>query len=233
MKAAALIPAAGKGTRMQRGMSKLLIPLCGIPLIIHTLSVFEKNALIDSIVVATPPGASEEFQDLLRAHGIRKVTKLVAGGSERQHSVFNMLKAMVDDPPDLVVIHDGARPFLSQADLTRVLNIPERCDGIVLGVLLKDTIKRVDGEQVITDTPRREEFCLAHTPQVFSFNKICTAHKKAREEGWAATDDAGLVEHYGGRVKVLFGSPLNFKITTEEDLLLAEMLLKAMGDGFR
>jgi len=219
----ALIPAAGKGTRMDHPQNKLLLPLGSIPVIIHTLRVFQNAASIDGIIMAVNVDMIGFYETLCADYGITTVKKIVEGGYERQDSVRAMLREAGE--PHKVAIHDGARPFLSAAHLDAVLSIPDGYEGTVLGVPLNDTLKIVDDEGLITRTPDRRLFWLAQTPQVFHFQVLREACEKAHKEALKVTDDAALIEHYGGRVKMIQGSGRNIKITTPEDLLIGETFL--------
>jgi len=221
---AALIPAAGKGARMGETVNKLLIPLMGVPLIIRTLRIFEYHQGVDAALLAVPAEEVDFFLELVHSHRLSKVTQIVAGGRDRQESVYHLLK--VSAPYDLVAIHDGARPFLTGDALSSVLVIPDGCDGVVLGTPLKDTIKRIDSEGIIIDTPTRSEYCAVQTPQVFLRSRLLEAHERALREGLRGTDDSSLLERYGGIIRIVQGSYDNIKITTKEDILIGEAILR-------
>jgi 2-C-methyl-D-erythritol 4-phosphate cytidylyltransferase len=221
---AALIPAAGAGKRMHSTKNKLLLLIEDRPIIIRTLEIFNRNPHISQIIVATGRDEREIFEDLVRACRLEKVAHIIAGGAERQDSVYNMLQAA--HSPDMVAVHDGARPLLDDYDLERTLEIPEGFQGVVLGVPLKDTIKKVDTDHVVLDTPRREEFWMAQTPQVFHYHALLDAHARARDSHLITTDDASLVEHCGGRIKMVAAQSENIKITTGEDIFIAEAILR-------
>lgn len=224
MSVAALIPAAGRGARMGETENKLLMLLMGVPVIAHTLRIFERHGAIDAVILAAPENEKASFRELVGSYGLIKVKDVITGGRDRQESVYNLLRASA--AYDKVAIHDGARPFLTDDALSSVLSIPDGCDGAILGTPLKDTIKRVDSEGVITDTPRRSEYFAVQTPQVFLRSRILEAHEKALSEGYRGTDDSGLLERYGGRIAVIQGPCDNIKITTREDLLIGEAILR-------
>jgi len=226
-KSYALIPAAGMGKRMGASINKQYLELDGLPIVARTISIFERSPLIEAIYLVIP---AEEIpycrEHVVAACGFRKVVEIVPGGRERQNSVMNGLNAMrghlADD--DVVLIHDGVRPLITHRLLSESIDIARNCDGAVVAVPAKDTIKTVrDG--VIVDTPARDLLWQAQTPQSFRFETIYNAHRAAEREGFMGTDDASLVERRGGVVKVVRGEYKNIKITTPEDLVLAEAFL--------
>jgi 2-C-methyl-D-erythritol 4-phosphate cytidylyltransferase len=222
MKSGAIIVAAGEGRRM-RGKEKLFYPLGGSPLLVLTLKAFQRHPGIDAIVLVGGERVRKEFGEKWKeGYGFSKVIAAVAGGPLRQDSVYNGLRAF-PSPPDLVLIHDGDRPFIPRSVISAVLK-EAALGGALAAVAVKDTVKRVDGEGVIVDTPNRRELRLAQTPQGFPFPLILAAHERARREGWEVTDDASLAERAGVRVRVVEGSYDNIKVTTPEDLALAELI---------
>ena len=205
------------------GREKLFHRLGGDPLLAVTIRAFQDHPGIEGIILVAGDRVRERFQEELRErYGFHKVIAVVGGGPRRQDSVYRGLKAF-DPPPELVLIHDGDRPFVTGAVISAVLAAAPG-GGAISAVAVKDTVKRVDGEGVITDTPRRRELRLAQTPQGFPFPVILAAHAKARGEGREATDDAALAEWMGLRVRTISGSYDNIKVTTPEDLLLAEAI---------
>ncbi|WP_026841116.1 2-C-methyl-D-erythritol 4-phosphate cytidylyltransferase [Citrifermentans bremense] len=226
----ALIPAAGMGKRMGAGSNKQYLLLDGMPILARTVAAFEAAPFIDGIYLVSPeqeiPFCRSEVVD---RYGFSKVRAIVPGGAERQHSVWNGLDAMAgaaDD--DLVLIHDGVRPFVSQEMLEAAADAARAHGASVVAVPVKDTVKVVKGG-VIAETPPREELWLAQTPQAFRYGLIRDAHARAKAEGYLGTDDASLVEHQGGEVRIVTGDYRNIKITTPEDLVLAEAFLKGKG----
>ncbi len=209
---------------MQGVANKIKVPLLDRPLIVHTLAPFVRESSVAAIVLVV---AAEEVADMRRivaASGIDKVVAIIAGGATRQESVRLGLASL---PPecDLVAIHDGARPCLSQASLCSVVEAAHKTGAALLAVSVKDTVKRVRcGVEV--DTPDRSELFLAQTPQVFRRDWIEGAHAQAREQGLQATDDAALVTACGHKVAAVLGDYRNIKVTTPEDLPLAELFLR-------
>jgi len=232
-KAFALIPAAGMGKRMGAAINKQYLRLGGLPILAHTLSVFENSPEITGVCLVSPADEISFCREqVVEACGFKKVIEIVPGGRERQHSVVNGLRALQryasDD--DVVVIHDGVRPFISPELLQESIAVARCNDGALVAVPAKDTIKTVRNGFVI-DTPERETLWQAQTPQAFRFGVICEAHQSAEEAGFIGTDDASLVERRNGQVRIVRGDYCNIKITTPEDLILAEAFLTASRQG--
>ncbi len=233
-KSIALIPAAGMGKRMGASINKQYLRLNGLPILAHTISVFERSALIDSIYLVIPADEIPYCREhVVEAGGFRKVAAIVAGGAERQHSVMNGLKAIrgnaADD--DVILIHDGVRPFLTETMLRESITAAQEHDGALVAVPAKDTIKIV-ADGVVIDTPPRETLWQAQTPQSFRFSVIFAAHQAAEREGFIGTDDASLIERSGGKIRIVAGDYRNIKITTPEDLTLAEAFMAGRGKGY-
>lgn len=223
----ALVPAAGMGKRMGAGSNKQYLLLDGMPILAHTLRVFQEAPFIDGIYVVSPqPEIPFCRSEVVERYGISKVRAVVAGGSERQHSVMNGLKAMDEaGDDDLVLIHDGVRPFVPAEVLQNAAAAADEFGGAVVAVPSKDTIK-VARDGVIAATPPREELWLAQTPQAFRYGLIREAYAAAAAEGFLGTDDASLMERQGLPVRVVMGDYRNIKITTPEDMVLARAFLQ-------
>ena len=206
------------------GGNKLLLSLRGAPILVHTVRCFHDYAPVREIVVSAPPGQEEEYRRLFRSQGLDRVSQVVTGGQERQDSIYQALLALDLQPLDLVAIHDGARPLLSQDLLHRLCQGVEGWDGVIPGVPVKDTIKRVDPSGLVLETLVRSELVAVQTPQLFQAEVLLAAYREALRKGQVGTDDASLVEGAGGRVRVLEGDYRNLKVTTAEDLALAESL---------
>jgi 2-C-methyl-D-erythritol 4-phosphate cytidylyltransferase len=216
-----VIPAAGQGKRMKAGMNKLLIELRNQPVIIHTLQTFEQDDWCEGIIVAVNEAEQEQFHELFKKFGIKKVKAVVIGGAERQHSVYNGLKAVKGN---LVLVHDGARPFIGMETIHELVKEAKEHGAAVPAVPMKDTVKK--GLQgFVEETVERSSLWAVQTPQAFRVSLILEAHEQAKAEGYMATDDASLVEWIGGRVKMVEGDYRNIKLTTPEDLLFAEAIL--------
>ncbi len=226
MKVIVLIPAAGIGKRMQAGVNKQYLQLGGMPIVGRTISLFQDAPCIDDIYVITPEQEIPYCRtEVVERYGFTKVRGIVPGGRERQHSVLNGLRAIDGTEEDAVIlIHDGVRPFINQHILEHAVTTAREYDGALVAVPAKDTVKVVV-EGIVRDTPPRESIWLAQTPQAFRYGVIRAAHEMADAEGFLGTDDASLVERMGREVHIVLGDYRNIKITTPEDLLLAEAFL--------
>ena len=215
----AVVPAAGSGARMGARRPKQFLRVGGVPLLVQTLRVLGRAPMVGGIVVAAPPDEVEWTRALLRRHRVPRVLAVVAGGRERQESVWLGLQAL---PPwaAFVVVHDAVRPCITP-ELVRAVIAEARSNGAAIcGLPVRETVKRVAGEQVEA-TLDREGLWLIQTPQAFRRALLWEAHEKARRDGFRGTDDAMLVERMGASVKVIPGLPDNLKITTLEDLARA------------
>ena len=228
-KHAAIILAGGKGSRMQSAIKKQYLPLLGKPLLYYALKVFEDAPLIDSIVLVTDE-AELCRETLIRPYGFRKVKFIVPGGKERRDSVLKGLRALREEQIDMVLIHDGARPLVSAKIIEDSLFKAAETGGAVAAVPVKDTIKVADGTECVKETLDRAVLRAVQTPQTFDYEIIARAYEIMHQKGdETTTDDAGVAEKYGG-IKVAFsrGSYRNLKVTTPEDMVIAEAFLKKM-----
>ncbi len=230
MRVTALIPAAGMGKRMGAGINKQYLMLAGRPILAHTLTIFETAPFIDDVCLVIPEDEIPYCREnVVERYGFSKVRRITAGGRERQHSVLNGLRAMESpEQEDVVVIHDGVRPFVSITVLECSVETALANDGALVAVPVKDTVKVVK-EGTVLETPPRDTLWLAQTPQTFRYGIIRDAHERAAADNWLGTDDASLLERLGMKVRIVPGHYGNFKITTPEDLLLAEAFLKESG----
>lgn len=223
----ALIPAAGMGKRMGAGRNKQYLLLDGMPILAHTLTVFQNSPLIHAIFLVIPEAEIPYCRsEVVERYGFSKVQAIIAGGAERQNSVMNGLRGMTgvaDD--DLVLIHDGVRPFVPAELLKASAEAAAEVGGAVVAVPVKDTVK-VARAGLVHSTPPREELWLAQTPQAFRYGSIRSAHEAAEADGFLGTDDASLFERQGWPVRIVRGDYRNIKITTPEDLILAHAFLK-------
>ena len=228
----AVIVAAGKGERMGTLLPKPFLALAGVPLLIHTMWSLTQSSLITKLVIVVAPERETLLRDILDVHGPFSVpTCIVHGGPERQDSVRLGLAAL-DTECEIVVIHDAARPFIAAEIIDRSVAVAAEVGGALVAIPARDTLKRVDPHGTVRETVPRQNLWLAQTPQTFRVPLIRAAHARALSAGVAATDDTALVEQLGGQVKVVLGDPLNFKITTPDDLRLAEAILKeGLGAG--
>jgi 2-C-methyl-D-erythritol 4-phosphate cytidylyltransferase len=224
-KISVLIPAAGEGRRMGSSIKKPYLLLGDKPILSHTIERFEHNSAIDEIfVIADESDFTTCQKSVLSPFQYRKVCELIPGGETRQHSVFNGLRALSDDV-DFVVVHDGVRPFINDEIIFGCLAAAADCGAAVSAVPVKETIKVAKEDLFIDHTPERDRLWRVQTPQVFRKSLIVEAHKKAIQDRITAPDDAALVEKLGSPVKLVMGSYKNVKLTTPEDLRIAETLL--------
>lgn len=217
-----VIPAAGQGKRMNAGKNKQFIELEQVPIIIHTLKVFEEHSMCSGIILAINEQERGDFQKLQDDYQITKIKYMVSGGFERQFSVFNGLQAVENG--ELVLVHDGARPFISHKSIEDLLHKAKVTGAATLAVPVKDTIKRVENGLVI-ETVERSSLWSIQTPQAFHRSLVTDAHQQAKNENYLGTDDASLVERTGKPVSIVLGDYTNIKITTPEDLLIAKAIL--------
>lgn len=228
MRVTALVPAAGMGKRMGADINKQYLLLEGKPILAHTLAVFELAPFIDDIYIITPEAEIPYCREhVVEQYGFTKVRGVAAGGRERQNSVLNGLRAINASNDDVVLIHDGVRPFIPAAVLKKSIEVATAEDGALVAVPAKDTIKTVEAG-IVTGTPPRENIWLAQTPQTFRYGIVRAAHELAAAEGFLGTDDASLVERLGRQVHVVMGDYRNIKITTPEDMILAGAFLKSV-----
>lgn len=221
----AIIAAGGLGTRLKTIHPKPLVMLNGKPLLAYSVEVFEKSPLIESIIVVTHEYHVLDVEDVVRHYNFQKVERVIIGGETRSASVYNGLQEAGEET-DIVVIHDGARPLLKPQTLQRAVEQCRSDGAVVVGVPVKPTIKKVDLQsQLVRETLNRKELWEIQTPQVFRREILVKAY--ARKDVADATDDASLVERLGAPVRVVEGDYENIKITTNEDLLLAEALLNS------
>lgn len=221
----AIILAGGKGKRMNSKVSKQFIEIKGKPIIYYTIKKFNENKNIDNIVVVLPQDEVDYFKENVLEKYMLKVDKIVIGGAERQDSVYNGLKSLEQDSVDIVLIHDGARPFISDRIIEEGINYAAVYGASAPGVMPKDTIKIKSEEGFSINTPKRETLMAIQTPQVFKFNEILRCHEKIKEDKILVTDDTMVVEQYGYNVYLYEGEYTNIKITTPEDLILGEKLI--------
>lgn len=220
-----IIVAAGSGSRMKRDINKQFIMLDGKEIIVHTIEKFYKNTDIDDIVVVIKESEEEYFIDnVINKHGFDNI-KIAYGGNERQDSVYNGIKKL-NEGCDIVLVHDGARPFVNESIIKNAITETKENNAVVVGVPVKDTIKVVNLDGNIVDTPNRSRLWSVQTPQAFKYEIIIKAYEDAYNDNYYGTDDAMLVERIGYNVKMIEGSYDNIKITTEEDLHFGIQILK-------
>ncbi|WP_453992478.1 2-C-methyl-D-erythritol 4-phosphate cytidylyltransferase [Bacillus nitroreducens] len=223
MKYQVVIPAAGQGKRMNAGRNKQFIELKSIPVIIHTLRVFENDPLCSGVILVINKDEQQIFEKLIQTYNIKKIISFVQGGSERQHSVYNGLQEVKNT--DIVLVHDGARPFLKQENVHELIKVATDKGAAVLAVPVKDTIKRASSDLYVEETVERSSLWAIQTPQAFHVSILQEAHELARKDNFLGTDEASLVERIPKQVYIVKGSYLNIKLTTPDDLVFAEAIL--------
>ena len=225
-----IITAAGQGVRMGTGIKKQYHSLAGKPVLVYALETFIKMPIVGNIVIVVSPG-DESYcrENIVRLHCLTKIHAVVAGGVSRQESVYNGLMALPEETK-LVLIHDGVRPLFDGNKTDALLKAAVIHGTATLAVPPKDTVKLVNKEKKVVLTLPRDELWLTQTPQAFKYEIIMSAHEKARKSGFIGTDDASLVEASGQSVKIIEGSYENIKITTPEDLFIAEAILNRRRD---
>jgi len=218
MKVFAIIPSGGSGTRVSSPLPKQYLKFHNKELIAYTLQVFQSCNLIDEIIIP----AQKEFFTLLYSikekYGFSKVTNILEGGTERQFSVFKAVKTLKASENDLVCVHDAVRPLLSLDILEYAINTAKENNAIVTAIKAKDTLMK--GEEIVDDYIDRGEIWYVQTPQIFSYKIFIEALNKAENENFLGTDESMLVKRAGYNIKIVQGSSLNFKITTQDDLKL-------------
>jgi 2-C-methyl-D-erythritol 4-phosphate cytidylyltransferase len=222
----AIVPAAGRGVRMGGNTRKQFFELDGRAILLRTLDIFQSSDEVDLIVLAADPGDRDTATDLLRDGGISKCRHIAPGGPQRQDSVRNALELLAGESVDLVIVHDAVRPFVRQSLLHRVLVSALQTGAAVAAVPPKETMKRSRLGQIIDETLPRNQLWVAQTPQVFQYSILQQAYEKALEDQFSGTDDAELAERLGVKITIVEGDYDNIKITTPEDIPLAESILR-------
>jgi 2-C-methyl-D-erythritol 4-phosphate cytidylyltransferase len=240
----AIVPAAGLGKRFGKDTNKPFQSLGGKPLIIWSLETLESVHEIEEIIPVLKVEDMEYGQKIFKKYNISKIRRIAPGGKERQDSVYNGLR-LIKNTDCLVLIHDGVRPFIEKELIEKAIQklltpsvstfphsggfteakatgVEGGIDGVVLGVPVKDTIKEAEGG-IIKKTLKRGSLWAIQTPQIFPYDKMIHAYEKAMKEGFYSTDEAALIEKYGGKIMIVIGSYKNIKITTPEDMQIAEI----------
>ncbi|MBI3577824.1 MAG: 2-C-methyl-D-erythritol 4-phosphate cytidylyltransferase [Ignavibacteriales bacterium] len=220
-----IVPAAGSGTRLGGAVKKQFLLLRDKPILVHTLQRFEHCPDIDEIALAVPEQSIAEIETVLSHYRLHKVSKVTVGGEKRQDSVYNVLKKIPAKLSDIVLVHDGVRPFVEPKRISHLIKTCKEYNAAVLAVQPKDTIRRSAGGDFFDQTLDRNALWLVQTPQAFRAELLLKAYEKAKKEKFYSTDEAALVERIGAKVKIVEGSYDNIKITTQEDLELGKLIL--------
>ena len=224
MKTQAVIPSAGTGSRLKIKQDKPLVLLNGKPLFIYALLAMEKVPRVDSVILVANKKHLKVFEQFIKKFKLKKVKRIVAGGATRCASVKKAL-AVLDADTEVIMIHDGARPFIKPALIAHAVSLMNRESAVVVGVPVKPTIKKVNSNLYVEETLPRETLWEIQTPQIFRKEILLKAHELMPEKN--PTDDAVLVEKMGVKVKMVMGDYRNIKITTREDLAIARMFLES------
>lgn len=220
-----VIVSAGKGSRMKANINKQFLKIRDKEVIAHTIDKFYNNKNIKEVIIVIREDEKEFFDENIIKKYRYKDIKIAFGGQERQDSVYNGLK-VVDQNCEIVLIHDGARPFVSNEIIEKSIENAKKYNSAIVGVPVKDTIKIVNEYNDVVNTPNRSTLWSIQTPQVFDYSLIMKAHEKAKNDKYYGTDDSMLMEYLGYNVRVVEGSYNNIKITTPEDLKIAEEILR-------
>lgn len=214
-----ILAAAGVGKRMGLNYPKQFLEIDGKPLYVKSLEVAEKSIFVKEIIIVTGKNFIENIKKECEKYNFKKVIKVIEGGSERQYSIKKALDLCSEN--SIISVQDGVRPFLKERyfeESIKILKENKNISGVIVGVPVKDTIKKINSLGVVESTPKRDELFAIHTPQTFRGDILKRAYKKAEEDIYLGTDDSSLVERIGGKIKLLLGDYDNIKITTVEDL---------------
>jgi len=226
----AIIVAAGRGKRIGADVPKAFLSLAGEPILLRALRPFEACAEVHRLLVVVPEELRARAEAMLVAARVTKLAAVIAGGPERMHSVARALQMLSPEAADILLVHDGVRPFVTPEQIARVIERARAVGAALLALPITETVKEVEDERVLSTLDRRRLY-LAQTPQAFRAAILFEAYERALREGVMATDDAALVERCGWPVVIVEGSVRNMKITWPEDLLLAEALVRAEEGG--
>lgn len=225
MRVEVIIAAGGIGRRFGKGQPKQFCLVEGKPILSWSIGRFEECVLVDRIILAVPGGmAKYTRQHVLSPFGYKKVKTVVEGGKERRDSVLQGLN-MLETDTDTVLVHDGVRPIVSEELIRKVIQATQRWEAVVPGLPVRETMKEVGQDNLVSRTLDRKRIYLIQTPQGFKKDLICRAYAQVRKRGWQANDDAGLVEKLGAKVKMIPGEETNIKITSPQDLVVSELFL--------
>jgi 2-C-methyl-D-erythritol 4-phosphate cytidylyltransferase len=225
----AIIPAAGIGVRMHADRAKQMLELGGVPVLVHTLMRFQHCDAIDQIILVLQPNLTTEVLAMISRHNLTKVARVVAGGAERQDSVWRGLQVVREESAGIIAVHDAVRPFVKPEEIRSVIERAETTGAALMALAATDTIKQVKSGRVQRTLDRRRIY-YAQTPQAFRYSIIREAFERAYADGCMGTDESQLVERVGHRVSIVEGSPINIKITRPFDLRFAEAIQKEFFD---
>jgi 2-C-methyl-D-erythritol 4-phosphate cytidylyltransferase len=224
MRTIAIIPAGGKGVRSGNATPKQFIMVKGKELIVYTLEIFQKNELVDEIIISTETAHIKLVNDLRKKYGLSKISNVVEGGNTRQDSVYNALKSIDDaSDDDLITVHDAVRPLLPQNILTNAIITAKQIGNALVCIKAKDTL--VEGSKVVEKYLDRDDVSYVQTPQIFTYSVLMKAMENANRNDFTGTDESMLVKQIGEKVNIVEGSVFNFKVTTADDIEMFERLI--------
>ncbi|MBI1939793.1 MAG: 2-C-methyl-D-erythritol 4-phosphate cytidylyltransferase [Ignavibacteriales bacterium] len=224
MKVYAIIPSGGKGIRANTAMPKQYLKFHGKELIAYSIEVFQRSNLVDEIIIAAQNEFFELLDSIKKTYGFTKLSHIIEGGAERQYSVFNALNSLECSDEDIIIVHDAVRPLLPQNLLVNSIQTAKEFGSAVVAIKAKDTL--IKGKEFVESYIDRKEIYYAQTPQVFKYKIIIDAFRRSQQENFLGTDESMLVKRAGYNIKIVEGSTLNFKITTDDDIKLFEMISK-------
>jgi len=222
MKTFVIVPAGGKGKRGGTETPKQYLRFHGKELIAYTLEVFQRNNLVDEIIISAEPNYFSLLEEIKKKFNLTKISKIVEGGEERQDSVYNALKFIKANDDDLIAVHDAARPMLSDAILTKAINTAKEKGNALVCLKAIDTL--IKGDHIVKEYVDRSETYYVQTPQIFKYGDLMKAMKKAYEKNFIGTDESMLIKELGIDINIVEGSMLNFKVTTMTDIEMFEKL---------
>lgn len=222
MKIFAIIPAGGRGSRSGQSTPKQYVKFNNKELIAYTLEIFQRNKLINNIIVAADTRYFSLLERIKKRYGLNKISKIVEGGKERQHSVFNAVASLYASKNDLVVVHDAARPLLPDQVLSKAIRHAKGKGNALVCIKAKDTLVR--GDDYVKTYIDRDKVYQVQTPQIFRYGDLIEAMQFANKRKFISTDESFLVKKYGKKVHIVEGSPINFKITSKADIELFRMI---------
>ena len=222
MKTFVIVPAGGKGKRGGTETPKQYLRFHGKELIAYTLEVFQRNNLVDEIIISAEPNYFSLLEEIKKKFNLTKISKIVEGGEERQDSVYNALKFIKANDDDLIAVHDAARPMLTDAILTKAINTAIEKGNALVCLKARDTLLK--GDHIVKEYVDRSETYYVQTPQIFKYGDLMKAMKKAYEKNFIGTDESMLIKELGIDINIVEGSMLNFKVTTMTDIEMFEKL---------
>jgi len=222
MKTFAVIPAGGKGLRINSEIPKQFLSINGKELIAYTIDVFQKCNMIDEIIIASQKDYFELLNQIKSKYSFTKITNIVEGGKERQFSVFNAVKSIIANDDDLIIVHDAVRPLLPLSVLENAIKTAIQYGSAITAIKAKDTL--VKGNEFVEDYIDRKEIYYVQTPQIFQYKIFYNSMIKAEKDNFIGTDESMILKNAGYKVKIVEGSAFNFKITTKDDLKLFSLI---------